>query len=939
MRLTWPRASRLSLKLPLLMFAMAAVAMIATGFVAYRVAKSALVAQGLDRLEATTQARAVEVSEWIQWTLDDIAFQAENPNVVNALRSFDGAWSTLEGDPTAYLRDVFVTQNPHDAAERDALVYPDDRSGYSRNHRKYHGFFQSMARQREYEDVFLIGRDGAVFYSVFKGPDFAQTSLSPVLARAVVRAGGPQGTASVFLDFEHLSQDGAPMAHFASTIRDGGGNPIGTLVYRTDGNAIAQILRHSVGLSDMGLTYVLGRDDLVIAAFGGGADVVDIHAPTDDVLAQDLLEVDEAQWQIVTREPMSFLIAPAILVLQSIIGEAAIVLCVMALAGVFIARGIAQPMNRLRQAMRYIRDGDYTRPVPEVARRDEIGDMARTLDRVQQALRDGEAAMVDSRVKSAAMDASSAAMLVLTRDGAVNYRNQAARALLGRIGMNDDGAEVRSMLPETMRAALETGQPESTHCETVIGAVSIALGLDAICSPGGQLTGWVLEMSDVTDAHRHQAVLRSLDHHQVRLDFDPGGRIIRINEKLTGLIGQDCLGLDWQAVVHADDAGLWQNILGAATWSGHIRVVAGDGVRILRGSVSPLHNPQGDLLRLVFLGSDVTEAEEAVRVAADERNRMQANQSAVVDSLRGGLAQLSRGDLSTQITDPFSPEYEQVRLDFNATSQSLALAMRDIAQSSDTIRAQSDDISEAAEGLAAQGETQAAALQQTSMTLDQLTQNVRSAAAKVHSSSEMVAETSRNARQQISILDDAEAAMHAIQASAGEITHIVSVIDDIAFQTNLLALNAGVEAARAGEAGRGFSVVASEVRALAQRSAAAASQIDTLVQNSDNHVARGVELFRETGRALSEISQSVEQINAQMGDIANASADQSLAIAEVNETLAHIDQSTQAHVAMFERASETGRILRAQSAALSQTLKRFELTETRQAPDLMRRAG
>ncbi|MFM9481415.1 methyl-accepting chemotaxis protein, partial [Streptomyces scabiei] len=84
---------------------------------------------------------------------------------------------------------------------------------------------------------------------------------------------------------------------------------------------------------------------------------------------------------------------------------------------------------------------------------------------------------------------------------------------------------------------------------------------------------------------------------------------------------------------------------------------------------------------------------------------------------------------------------------------------------------------------------------------------------------------------------------------------IVGVIDGIAFQTNLLALNAGVEAARAGEAGKGFAVVATEVRALAQRSAAAAADIRALIATSTQQVSTGVSLVGDAGMLLEHMVQ------------------------------------------------------------------------------------
>ena len=111
------------------------------------------------------------------------------------------------------------------------------------------------------------------------------------------------------------------------------------------------------------------------------------------------------------------------------------------------------------------------------------------------------------------------------------------------------------------------------------------------------------------------------------------------------------------------------------------------------------------------------------------------------------------------------------------------------------------------------------------------------------------------------VVRQAVEAMAGIEKSSREIGQIIGVIDEIAFQTNLLALNAGVEAARAGDAGRGFAVGASEVRALAQRSAEAAKEIKALISTSGVQVEQGVAYVGQTGEALVAIVRQVAEID------------------------------------------------------------------------------
>ena len=125
------------------------------------------------------------------------------------------------------------------------------------------------------------------------------------------------------------------------------------------------------------------------------------------------------------------------------------------------------------------------------------------------------------------------------------------------------------------------------------------------------------------------------------------------------------------------------------------------------------------------------------------------------------------------------------------------------------------------------------------------------------------------------------------------------MIDEIARQTNLLALNAAIEAARAGEAGRGFVVVASEVRSLAQRSSQAAKDIKDLITNSNGEVREGVDLVNQAGSALTEIiAVDSRKWPTWSREIASASSEQSGGIAQVNKALSQMDEITQQNSAL-----------------------------------------
>ncbi|MEE2929075.1 MAG: methyl-accepting chemotaxis protein [Pseudomonadota bacterium] len=171
----------------------------------------------------------------------------------------------------------------------------------------------------------------------------------------------------------------------------------------------------------------------------------------------------------------------------------------------------------------------------------------------------------------------------------------------------------------------------------------------------------------------------------------------------------------------------------------------------------------------------------------------------------------------------------------------------------------------------------------------------------------------------------AVSSIQGIEASTGQISQIVGMINDIAFQTNLLALNAGVEAARAGEAGRGFAVVASEVRVLAQRCAEAADQIARLVEKSKTDVSSDVGNVKQAVDAIHGVLESVQEISGAVANISIATQEQSSGLTEINSAVAQLDQVTQKNAAMVEETKAASRSLDHDSDQLERHVRQFKL--------------
>lgn len=180
-------------------------------------------------------------------------------------------------------------------------------------------------------------------------------------------------------------------------------------------------------------------------------------------------------------------------------------------------------------------------------------------------------------------------------------------------------------------------------------------------------------------------------------------------------------------------------------------------------------------------------------------------------------------------------------------------------------------------------------------------------------------------------VEEMGASMHEIQVSSARIAQIVKLIDDIAFQTNLLSLNAAVEAARAGRQGKGFSVVAEEVRNLAARSAKAARETATLVEDTVERIENGAAIATRTDEAFKEILDNAQQTTQLYAEIAAASQEQSKNIDQIVSGLEQIDHSTRQNTRYASQTAEAAQALSRQTAELRQMMVRFQLQGIRPA--------
>ncbi len=258
-----------------------------------------------------------------------------------------------------------------------------------------------------------------------------------------------------------------------------------------------------------------------------------------------------------------------------------------------------------------------------------------------------------------------------------------------------------------------------------------------------------------------------------------------------------------------------------------------------------------------------------------------------------------------------------------ALARQLAETALRIAESVEAIRAAATEISQGSDDLAARTERQATALQEAVATMADISATVSANARKSDEARNLASDALARAESGDRAVSSVVGAMSEIEGSSARIGKIVQVMEEIAFQTKMLALNAAVEAARAGEAGRGFAIVAQEVRQLADRSRDAAQQIRTQIAQSSRDVGQGVHLAGAAGSALASIIDIVRQLAAIAPEIATGSREQSVSIAEINRVIGDLDAATQQNAALVEQSSASASSLAAQATNLVAAVSSF----------------
>ncbi len=346
----------------------------------------------------------------------------------------------------------------------------------------------------------------------------------------------------------------------------------------------------------------------------------------------------------------------------------------------------------------------------------------------------------------------------------------------------------------------------------------------------------------------------------------------------------------------------------------------GDGINSCCRSLSALE--RGELNTNI----PVINSKDEIQQLSESTRQMSQVFSSIISDISRILTAIASGQLNVNTTineSLYIGDFKAIIDELNKTKNDIKHTMSDIKEASVQVSAGATQISDGAQVLA-QGATEQAGA------VEELASTIATVSEKVHENYECC----NNAKQQfdnavieMGIASDhmhnLKDAMDNINSSSQKIKDVIGVIDDIAFQTNILALNAAVEAARAGEAGRGFSVVADEVRNLATKSQEAVRETEALILESVRSVESGVAVTGEASSSMSLVEDAMKNMETVIARIKEDSEEQSVMMNQINEGIGQISIVIQNNTATAEESAAASEELDGQATMLNSLVERY----------------
>lgn len=308
-------------------------------------------------------------------------------------------------------------------------------------------------------------------------------------------------------------------------------------------------------------------------------------------------------------------------------------------------------------------------------------------------------------------------------------------------------------------------------------------------------------------------------------------------------------------------------------------------------------------------------------------NHISETMSNYVEDITERLSQMAENDMDVTISQSYIGDFIPIQVSIERIVQSLNDTLHEIVLSADKVSASSEDVSSGAKILSDGTVEQAAAIDELAASIESLARDVAANANDAQAANVTVSEVGRCIRESNAEMEKLVHAMADIGESSGQIEKIVKTIEDIAMQTNLLSLNASIEAARAGVAGKGFAIVASEIRELAEKSAEAVNQTAALIESSQTAVKNGISIADNTAKSLVAVVTGSEEVVSSVDKISNASRNQKNVLEQIKENVDLISHVVQTNSTYAQNSAATSEKLSDQSRRLHELVSHFNLKQ------------
>lgn len=863
-------------QLPLLIVAAGLLVGVSLGFSTYFNAAASLEDVEREKLLVALEGRNATLQTYLSGLQQDLEIVASNVTTQWALAGFEEGWAELEENQTAQLQDLYIHDNQHPSGQKHKLDSADDDTTYSEIHALYHPWFRSVLEERGYYDIFLFDPDGNLVYTVFKELDFAtnlesgpwrDTDLANAFRTA--RDDGP-----AFFDFRpYAPSNDAPASFISTPILDEDGEFLGVLAFQMPVDRINAILQEASGLGETGETFLVGNDSTLRS---------DSRFSDEQTMLRRQIDMKAVEYAFAGQRGAS-----------SEIGregnELVVAYMPVDFAGVRWAL-LAQ-----------IDQAEIMAPVVD------LGIETAGIASVILIFLFGLGWMMAKSIVTP-LNAIIQAVDGLAKGESIQVPGSERGDEIGVLGRSLDTVYQRGLEAARLRSALNS-------CSTMVMVVNRHLNVIYL-NPA--LTGFFSRFED-----------------KIQADL-PGFKAGDVISEHLNSFGEQLAQFEV-----------------AAEMTGTSKVSMTFGGRRLELAVSPVRGESdvflGVVLEWVDVTVDLSMQEEIDRVIAAARqgdfdqqinlqdvdgvyrnlgDGMNQMTSVIADAtceLGTMLEAIANGDLSKSIDVDFQGKLGDLKDHANNTATQLASIVAEIKVTAAEVANAAADINAGTQDLATRTEQAASNLEETAASTEEMSATVKQNAENAQTANQLASTANQTANKGSAVVEQAVFAMSGIETSAQKITDIIGVIDEIAFQTNLLALNASVEAARAGEAGKGFSVVAQEVRQLAQRSAQAATDIKILIQDSNSQVKDGVKLVNQAGEALTEILASIDDVVSIVEGISTASQEQASGVQEINGSVASMDEVTQQNAALVEESTASAGTLSDQARKLTEVMTFFKL--------------